>query len=122
VAKVRYYIPNQRKRSGTTKYVFFGIIVFVLFFFPFYGMNLRYQLGTIFSEIFDKIGMLCLMIGGIMLLFSFIGIFASRSVNTKYLIAGIILLWVGSWSTGAILNLFGFTIGEGTSSGGSGWH
>jgi len=85
-------------------------------------MDLRYQLGTIFSEIFDKIGMFCLMIGGIIVLFSFIGIFTSRSVNTKYLITVIILLWVGWWCTGAVLNLFGITIGDATSSGGSGWH
>ena len=122
MAKIKYYFPNQRRTSGTIKYVFFGIIIFILVFFPFYGLNLRYQLGVVFSEIFSKIGMLCLFGGGIMLLFSFIGIFTSRSVQTKYMIVGILLLWVGCWSTGIVLDIFGFTIGNSTSSSGNGWH
>ncbi len=122
MAKVRYDIPGQRKRSGTIIYVYFGILVFILLFFPFYGMNLRYQLGTVFSELIDKFGTVCLILGGIMVAFSVVSIFTSRFVNTKYLIIGIVLLWAGCWCTGAVLNLFGTIIGEGTSSGGSGWH
>ena len=122
VAKVKYYLPDQRKTSRATMYIFFGILTFILVFFPFYGINLRYQVGFVFSKIFDTIGMISLMVGGVMTLISFLSVFTGRSVNTKYLIGGILLLWVGCWCTGAVLDLFGLSFGDSTSSGQGGYH
>ena len=113
---------GERRNSRTIVFIFLGIIVFIFVFFPFYGINLRYQVGSVFSKIFDTIGMICLLIGGVETAISVLGIFMGRSVNTKTFILGIVLLWVGCWCTGAVLNLFGFTIGDSGVSGNPGYH
>jgi hypothetical protein len=113
---------GERRNSRTGIFLFSGILVFMFFFFPFYGMNLRYQVGFVFSKIFDTIGMMCLFAGGIAVSISLIGILLGRSINTKTFILGIVLLWVGCWCTGAVLNLFGSTIGRSGGSGNPGYH
>lgn len=120
--KSSYYLYDERRRSKGIMYIFFGIFVFVLLFFPFFGLNLRYQVGLIFTEIFDAIGMICLTIGGATLLISIVSIFTRRSVNTRYVLVGIVLLWIGCWCTGAVLNILGFTLGESSIQGQTGYY
>jgi len=94
----------------------------VFVFFPFYGITLRYQVGSVFSKVFDSIGILCLLAGGLAVSFSVLGIFTGRSINTKTFIIGIVLLWVGCWCTGVVLKLFGNTIGGSGVSENPGYH
>ncbi|MFX1419599.1 MAG: hypothetical protein ACFE9N_11825 [Promethearchaeota archaeon] len=70
----------------------------------------------------DTLGSFCLAIGGLSFLIGFVGIFTRSLHWSRNVIIGITLLWIGCWCTGAVLNLFGFLIGEETSSGGSGWY
>ncbi len=42
-------MPDNRNKSRGTAYVIIGIIIFVGIFFPFFGMNLRHQVGYISS-------------------------------------------------------------------------
>lgn len=121
--KKRYYYPfEERKRSRTITYTFFGIFAFVLLFFPFFALNLRYQVGSIFSKIFDVIGLICLTFGALMTIFSIISLFTARSINTKYFIMGIVLIWVGCWCSGTVLDIFGFTFGDSSTQGQSGYY
>ena len=111
----KYYLLKPQRNSKWTIYIFIGIIIFVVIYFPFFAVNLRYQIGATFSKIFDQIGMVCLTIGGAMTMISVLSLFISRSMNTRWLILGIVLLWVGCWCTGSVLNIFGITIGNETS-------
>jgi len=94
----------------------------VFVFFPFYGITLCYQVGSVFSKVFDSIGILCLLAGRLAVSFSVLGIFTGRSINTKTFIIGIVLLWVGCWCTGVVLKLFGNTIGGSGVSENPGYH
>lgn len=115
-----YLIGSSSGRSSRWIYfVFFCIIVFVVIFFPFYAINLRYQLSYIFGQIFDTIGWFSLYIGGIMTVISVLSIFTGgRSIRVHYLIIGIVLLWIGSWCTGIVINIFGIPIGNDQVTGG----
>ena len=119
--KQTYYMVGSSS-GGTSRwlyYVIFGIIVFALIFFPFYAVNLRYQLSYIFGQIFDTIGWISLSIGTLMMLISILGLFTGgRSIRFHYLIIGVVLLWIGSWCTGIIVEIFGITIGNETATGG----
>ena len=95
-----------------------GIIIFLSVIFPFFAVNLRYQAGYIFSQIFDSVGMLCMTFGGLLMLFSILSLFFQRSLNIRYFIMGIVLLWVGSCCTGSVIELFGATIGSEHATGG----
>lgn len=119
--KETYYLIGSRtgKSQRWIYFVFFCIIAFVLVFFPFYAINLRYQLSYIFGQIFDTIGWISMTIGGLL---TMLGVFSiltgGRSLQFRYLILGIVLLWIGCWCTGAVVDLFGITIGNDRPSGG----
>ncbi|MBA7514544.1 hypothetical protein ES705_06574 [subsurface metagenome] len=122
MSKSKYYLMRDRRNSRTTVFILLGILVFVFVFFPFYGMNLRYHVAAVFSKIFDTIGIICLLAGGLAVSFSVLGIFTGRTINTRTFIIGIVLLWVGCWCTGAVLKLFGNTIGGSSSPENPGYH
>ena len=113
--KEKYYLLKPEKNSKLVVYTFIGIIIFIVIYFPFFAVNLRYQIGSVFSRIFDTFGVACLTIGGALTAISVLSLFISKSINTRWLILGIVLLWVGCWCTGSVLNIFGITIGNETS-------
>ena len=128
MSRKKYYefnslISNQKSTSGTMMTVIFGIVVFIVIFFPLYGLSLRFYIGYILKTIFDWIGRVSLTIGGFCLTVCILSIFIpGKSLNIKWAILGIALLWIGCWCTGEVLNFFGYIIGSGTSSGSSGYH
>ena len=101
--------------------VFFAILVFIVIFFPFFAINLRYQLGYIFQKIFDTIGVVCLTGGTFLIILCFIGLIVGRSIKVGWFIVAIVLLWIGCWCTGGVIEFFGIEIG-GSNSGGSGYY
>ena len=113
-----YYLPGNRNKSRVTAYVIAGIVIFVGIFFPLYAINLRYQVGYVFSKVFDTIGMFCLTIGTFLTAISILGLFFQRSMNIRYFLLGVVLLWVGCWTTGNVIELFGVSIGTEPASGG----
>jgi len=113
--KERYYLLKPEKNSKWTIYMFMGIIIFIVIYFPFFAVNLRYQVGAAFSKIFDYIGGVCLTIGGAMTIISVLSLFVSKSIHTRSFLIGIVLLWIGCWCTGSVLTIFGITIGNETS-------
>ena len=115
-------ISTGEKKSKTTLYVFFGICVFILFFFPFFGLNLRYQIGTSLRLIISGMGKFCLAFGALFLGVAIIGLFTRGRNWPKYLVLGLVLLWIGAWCTGVIVEFFGITIAGPNKTDGSGYH
>ncbi|MHA2127948.1 MAG: hypothetical protein ACW99E_21805 [Promethearchaeota archaeon] len=46
--KEEYYLMSFKKKPKTILYLFFGLVVFLIIFFPFFAVNMRYQMGYIF--------------------------------------------------------------------------
>ena len=114
-----YLIGGNSNNRRWIYFTFFCIIAFMLVFFPFYAVNLRYQVGYIFQQIVDGIGWISLTLGSFLTAISVLSLFiGGRSMNTRTLITGIVLLWIGCWVTGSVFNLFGITIGNERPSGG----
>ena len=111
-------VGNYRSNKRLTLLFFVGILVFVLFFFPFFAVTWRYKVGKGISLIFDTIGMICLMVGALFTLIGVMGIFTKGYGLADKLITGIILLYIGCWLTGTVLEFFGVEIGRSGSSDG----
>jgi len=109
--KEKYYRITD-DTSSMVPYVLFGIVAFIVIFFPFFAVNMRFQLGAIFLKIFDTIGVFSITIGSALVLVSVLSLFARGGLKTRSLMIGIALLWVGSWCTGVAINLFGFSVGQ----------
>lgn len=103
-------------------WVFFGILIFVFIFFPFFAFNLRYQLGYIFQTIMDYIGNTCLTVGGFLIILCVAGLIVGKSIKVGWFVVAIVLLWVGCWCTGVIIDFWGIIIGNSQNSGGGGYH
>ena len=108
--KEEIYIIKERSR--TLVYLIFGIIVFLLVFFPLYGFNLKFQLGIYLRKIFDVIGILCLTFGAFLLILCIASLFLGRSMRTGSFIVAIVLIWVGCWMSGIAVEIFGFALGN----------
>ena len=121
MSKQKYKYLVEKKGPKSYANVFFVIIVFLLVF-PLFAVNLRYQLGSIFSIIFNYIGNMCFTFGAFLMTLCIVSIFVGRSIKVGWFMTAIVLLWVGCWCSGTILNIFGITIGESTSSGSSGYY
>lgn len=119
---IHYLVKPKHTSSRRIMAIFLALLIFIFVFFPFFGLNWRFQIGGVLSTIIDGIGSICLVIGGLFFLWGLVGIFTRTRSWARNVIVGVALLWVGCWCTGAVINLFGTLIGEGTSSGGSGWH
>jgi len=106
-----YIIQERKHKSKTFTWVFIGFFAFIAIYVPFFGMNLQYQVGTLFHFVCSKLGELCSYAGWIMLGFNFITVIANRKIYPKSLAFGILLLWIGAFLTGQAFELFGFQIG-----------
>jgi hypothetical protein len=98
--------------------VIFGITIFIIIFFPFYGLSLRFYVGYVLNKIFDTIGNFSLIMGGFLITLCVISLFIGKKIRVGWFIVAIVLLWVGCWCTGTILNLWGHIIGNSQNSGG----
>ena len=111
------FYPEKKRKSRTLTVVFFGILGFIAIWVPFFGMNLQYQIGSIFYLIFTKLGELFILAGWIMLGFLVILIFITRKIYLKSMMLSILLLWAGYFLTGQIFVIFGFQLGVNQPSG-----
>lgn len=85
---------NRSRRGSTVFWIFFGIIAFAAIYFPFFGGNLRSQIGNFTTGIFSKIGLL-LFFGGLILLgIGLITIVTGKLKGIKIALLGFILVWV----------------------------
>ena len=118
--KQTYIIPVENKKPMINFYI--GIVVVVGVLFPFVVLPLRYQIGEAFSTIIIGIGNFSLAIGGIFMAFGVVGILTKSRSWAKYVITGTVLLWIGCWCTGAVIEFLGWSLsGPNTTGGGNGY-
>ncbi len=122
MSRKNYLIANDKKLSTRYIGILLVLVIFIFFFFPFYGLTLRYYIGSVISKGLNFLGTGCLVLGIVTLTIGFISILTGRSINTKWMIMGIVLIWIGCWCTDSVIEFFGIVIGDSTSSGGSGYH
>ena len=100
---------------------FFIVIIAIVLVSPFLIVPLRYQIGEAFSTLINGIGSYAIVIGGIFIAFGVVGIFTKRGF-ARYMIIGVVLLYIGAWCTGSVIDLFGISInGPNTTGAGNGY-
>jgi peptidoglycan/LPS O-acetylase OafA/YrhL len=105
-------IYHQKRRSPNKVFLaFLGILVFIAIYVPFFGSNLQYQTGTIFKYIFNTIGTLFLVLGGISLAINILKVFANKKISIGGFTISILLLWIGAFLTGTSFTIMGYLIG-----------
>ncbi|MFX0077183.1 MAG: hypothetical protein ACFE96_17190 [Candidatus Hermodarchaeota archaeon] len=100
---------HSQTRSIMNIYV--SILIIVAIFIPFVIINYRSQIGTFLSAIINGIGQFALAVGGLYIVLGFFGVFTHSHNWVKQFVYGVVLLWVGCWCTGTIIDFFGFQIG-----------
>ncbi len=97
---IKEYIIYQddKNYSKLVLYIFIGIGLFVLVIFPLYGSSWRYEIGKIFSMIFNMIGVLLVFSGVICCLCGIFNFFNHRPIKALGLFfMGFILLTFGGF-------------------------
>ena len=89
---------DSKNHSKYFYVIFFGIIMFVVLYFPFFGSSMRYEYGRAFSLIFSSIGKILIFLGTIFLLLGILSFFNMNPVKAfRFLIMGVILLSFAAW-------------------------
>ncbi len=98
-----------RRTSRITLFVI-GMVLFVLVFMPFYGITLRYYIGTSFRLVFDYLGKVFQTVGGFTLLIVGAKLLIGHKIWYGGMILGLILLYMGAFLTGGTVVIFGMTL------------
>lgn len=96
-----YYGYRRGRRGSIVFWIFLGIVAFAAIYFPFFGGNSKYQVGSYVSGIFHNLG-LCLFIGGLF----FIGIGLIRMMLPKGFKPGIKMALLGGILVWIAINFF----------------
>jgi len=100
---------GRRRTSWITIFVI-GVVLFLLVFMPFYGITLRYYIGTSFRLVFDYLGKIFQTVGGLTLLIVGARLIFNHKISINGMTAGLLLLYMGAFLTGGTLVLFGMTL------------
>ncbi len=122
MSKSKYIVLKEKEKSGKLMTIVFGFVVLLAVVIPFFMLGLRYQIGNAISTVLNTIGKFLLFGGAIYMMLGVVGIFTKSHNWTSKVIIGVILLWVGCWCTGSVVNFFGLIIGGSNPSGGGGYH
>ncbi|MHA2400977.1 MAG: hypothetical protein ACXADU_19080 [Promethearchaeota archaeon] len=122
MSRKKYTLIKESRSPKTLMYTYFGILLFITIFFPFFELNFRYQLGRFFSKIFEVIGTVTFTIGGAITAVRVISLFFGFRMRARLFLVGVVLLWIGCWTTGTMVKLFGMPIGNAQTGTGSGYH
>jgi len=99
-----------RMRTSRLTIFIIGMVIFVLVFMPFYGITLRYYIGTSFRLVFDYLGKILQTVGALQLGFVLLVLFFNKKMWIKGMITGFVLLYMGAFLTGGTVVLFGMTV------------
>ena len=79
-------------------WIFLGIVIFISVFIPLFAPNLRYQVGRVFTSVFDFVGGICFYGGILLLIWGLAGLFCGKNFRSvKLLILGILMLWIAAF-------------------------
>ena len=103
---------DHRGRGRTSKFTFFviGMVLFILVFMPFYGITLRYFIGTSFRLVFDYLGKVFQLIGFLILLIVGGKLMYYKKISFSGMAIGLLLLYMGAFLTGGTVVVFGITL------------
>ena len=101
---------HGRRRTSRLTFFVIGMVLFILVFMPFYGITLRYYIGTSFRLVFDYLGNVFQTIGGFILLFVAAKLFFNHKLSIGGMILGLILLYMGAFLTGGTVVILGMTL------------
>ena len=95
----------KKKKNTFVYWAFFGLIGFLVIYFPLYGTALRYQTGSLFNgtldSIFGFIGPIITTFGGYMLIFGFFSLICGKRMGgVKVMLVGVIFLYIGGFCVG----------------------
>lgn len=91
-------ITKEKKKNNFICWIFSGILFFITIYFPFFGSNLRYKTGSFFSSIFNAVGIFCVTMGAVILVWGFIILFCTRSFKAiSIMLLGFFLIVMGSF-------------------------
>ena len=91
-----YFSSEKKNNFKGMFWIFFGIVFFIAIYIPFLAPNLRYQIGSVFSAIFDFIGGLCLFVGFLLFIWGIAGVLCGRNFRAvSLLILGVLMIWIG---------------------------
>lgn len=102
--------------------VLFGIAIFVLVFFPFYGIYLRFHIGYILNELFEWIGKLSFTGGFFLIILCIASLILGKKIRVGWFLTAIVLLWVGCWCTGIAFDFWNIITGDLSDGGSSGFY
>jgi len=89
---------EKRSAGNYIFWFFFGVIIIIAIYLPFFAPNLRFQLGTFLSQLFELIGKLSIFFGVLFFIWGIAGLFCGRSFRAvRLLILGILMIWIGSF-------------------------
>ncbi|MHA1491992.1 MAG: hypothetical protein ACTSRI_20350 [Promethearchaeota archaeon] len=96
--KNEHYTLERRSDFKGAFWIIFGIIAFIAVYMPFFAPNLRYQVGSVFSSIFNFIGGSCLFLGVLLFIWGIAGVFCGKSFRpVKIMVLGVLLIWIGMY-------------------------
>ncbi len=96
----------------------FGITIFVLVFFPFYGLTLRFHLGYVLKKLFETIGRYSLIGGTFLIILCIASLILGKKIRVGWFFAAIVLLWIGCWCTGIAFDFWKIITGDFSDTGG----
>ncbi|MEJ2249772.1 MAG: hypothetical protein P8Y97_08940 [Candidatus Lokiarchaeota archaeon] len=106
--KKRYRLKNMTVRR-IILFLLVGLIVFIVWLFPYYISQYSNTLGRLFEGILNQIGNYTLLAGVIVFGAGVFSLIFGKKV--KLLLIGIVLILAGIILTGGSINLFGFEFG-----------
>ena len=106
---------HGRRRTSRLTFFVIGMVLFLLVFMPFYGITLRYYIGTSFRLVFDYLGNVFQTVGGLILLIVGGGVILFRKIWYSGMTGGLLLLYMGAFLTGGTVIIFGMTLYQPTS-------
>lgn len=94
---------SQRSRGSKVFWIILGIVAFAAIYFPFFGGNLRYVVGSGVGSVFTQygaiIGKYLLIVGLLMFLFGFLNLILMGGGlrGVKPMILGFLLMVLATW-------------------------
>ena len=89
---------KKEKKSKWVLWLFFGLLGFLLIYFPFFASSLKFQTSNLFLKIFYIFGTIFISLGVLMVVFGLILLLCKRAgYGISLMLIGVILIFLGSY-------------------------
>ncbi len=91
-------VYETKSKANIIFWAFFGIIAFITIYFPLYGGSLRFETGSLISQVLDVFGQGCRVIGFLFMIWGLFGLLCgSKSRAVSLMIMGFMLFMISSY-------------------------